>query len=137
VSQGFVILRWSHPCRSSNRPVRRGPPSSVSAVNLNPSPLPDFTRWTTVSGLSVLIKMRLASLCGLQLSGQLYSNGEVPALLALAVSDPSFRPNAIPEKSNQHASLSLPAPHRGDAYTLRTHVLSGRHFLKPRFVCAR
>ena len=37
----------------------------------------------------------------------------------------------------QNASPSLPAPHRGDAYALRTHVLSGRHFLKPRFVCAR
>ncbi len=39
------------------------------AVNLDPSPLPGFTCRTTVSALSVLIKIRSGSLCGLQLSG--------------------------------------------------------------------
>jgi len=35
-----------------------GPPSLVSAVNLNPSPLPGFTCRAPVSVLSVLIKTR-------------------------------------------------------------------------------
>ncbi len=35
--------------------------------------------------------VRLRSLCG-----YLHTNSEVAALLALAVSDPSFKPNAIP-----------------------------------------
>src|SRR4029077_6461852 len=73
----------------------------------------------------------------LELCGQLYPNGEVAALLALAIRDPSFRANAIPEKSNQHASSSPPAPHRGDARAPSAHVLSERHFLRHRFVWAR
>src|SRR6266404_1913064 len=56
---------------------------------------------------------------------------------ALAVNDPSLRPNAIRKKSNQQASSWLPAPHRGVAYASRTHVLSERHFLRHRFVRAR
>src|SRR5260370_20246709 len=56
---------------------------------------------------------------------------------ALAVNDPSLRPNAIPEKSDQHASSRLPALQRGDAYASRTRVLSERHFLRHRFAWAR
>src|SRR5437588_3760067 len=63
--------------------------------------------------------------------------GEVATFHALAVNDPTFRPNAILGKSKQHASSRLPALHRGEAYTSRTHVLRERHFLRRRFVWAR
>src|SRR5207248_11721196 len=63
--------------------------------------------------------VRLGSLCG-----YLHSNNELAARLALAVSDPSFKPNAIPGQGNQHTSPRLPAPRRGNACTVKTHVLS-------------
>src|SRR6266852_5108743 len=84
-----------------------------------------------------VLKITLGSPCGFAIVRIGYPNGEVAALLALAVSDPSFRPNAIPQKSNQHASSRPPAPDRGDARTPSAHVLRERHFLRHRFVWAR
>src|SRR5712692_10418888 len=84
-----------------------------------------------------VLKITLGSPCGFAIVRIGYPNGEVAALLALAVSDPSFRPNAILEKSNQHTSSTLPAPRRSDARTPSAHVLSERRFLRHRFVWAR
>src|SRR6267378_6720292 len=73
----------------------------------------------------------------LYLPRQLQSEGEVATFYALAVNDPSFRPNAVLEKSDEYGSSRLPALHRGDAHASRTHVLSDRPFLGHRFVWAR
>src|SRR6267154_1723349 len=48
----FELVRdWDKPRSLVTNAVRRGPSSSVSAVNFNPSPLPGFTCRTTASAL--------------------------------------------------------------------------------------
>src|SRR6202047_5015568 len=59
----FELVRdWDKPRSLVTNAVRRGPSSSVSAVNFNPSPLPGFTCRTTASALIFPSSKRKSSL---------------------------------------------------------------------------